>query len=381
MKRMIILFALSIFVLQSCSEGNSKDTKTQLAEYKTQRDDLNKKIEELEESLGETKEEKKVSVQVFKMQKTNFTKYVNMQSVVYSDKNSNLSAKLSGVITKINVEAGDFVQAGQVLIELDNSMQVRRLAEAKNRMEFIETVFKKQESIWNKKVGSEIDYLKAKNDFETMQKSIALIEEEIELLKLKAPFSGTVDMVMPKVGEALSPGMGAIVMSSNTNLEVRAEFPENYYSKIKKGDNAKVYFPDLDIDTLNLKVSNISETIDTKNRTMTAIIKIPNNLKDVKSNMTCVTKFATYHSDSAMVIPINIVQKENNKTFIYIAAKGKDGKNVSQKKYVTLGQDYNDKVEVLSGLSVDDMIITYGTNDVADQTLVEVSQVVANSNY
>lgn len=93
MKRMIILFALSIFVLQSCSEGNDQDTKTQLAEYKTQRDELNKKIEELEESLGKTKEDKKVSVQVFKIQKTNFTKYVNMQSVVYSDKNSNLSTK------------------------------------------------------------------------------------------------------------------------------------------------------------------------------------------------------------------------------------------------------------------------------------------------
>lgn len=381
MKKMIIILSLVAIIIQSCSSEAGEDPKTKLADLKKQKEAIEKEIATLESKLDIVEVDKKVPVQVMKLNRQEFTKFVNMQSVVYSDKNSNLSTKLSGVITNINVEPGDFVQAGQVLLELDNSIQKRRLAEAKNKFEFIETVFKRQESIWNKKVGSEIDYLKAKNDYETMQKSIALIEEEIDLLKLKAPFAGTVDMVLPKIGEALSPGMGAVVMSSTANLEVRAEFPENYYSKIKKGNNVKVYFPDLDNDTLDLKISSISETIDTKNRTMTAIIKIPNKVKDVKPNMTCVTKFATYKTDSAIVIPINLVQKENDKTFVYVAVKGSDGKTKSEKRFVTIGNDYNDKVEVVSGLKADELLITYGANDVAENTIIEVSQVVENSNY
>ena len=197
MKKLFIAIAIITILVQSCTNEASENAQNKLVELKKQKEQLEKEIAKLEEKLGVTKEDKKIPVEVLELHKTNFTKYVNMQSVVYSNKSSNISPKMSGVITKINIEPGEYVQQGQVLIELDNSMQLRRLEEAKNSLEFIETIFKKQEAIWNKKVGSEIDYLKAKNDFETMKKRIAIIEEEINMLKIKAPYSGIVDNVLP----------------------------------------------------------------------------------------------------------------------------------------------------------------------------------------
>ena len=381
MKNLIIAFAIITILVQSCTNEASENPQNKLVELKKQKEKLEIQIAKLEEKLGVTKEEKKVPVEVIKLKKQDFTKYVNMQSVVYSNKNSNVSPKMAGVITKVNVEPGDYVQQGQVLIELDNSMQQRRLEEAKNSLEFIETVYKKQEAIWNKKVGSEIDYLKAKNDLESMKRRIAIIEEEIDMLKIKAPYSGIVDNVLPKVGEAVSPGMGVVSLSSNSDLEVRAEFPENYIGSFKKGDNVLVYFPDLDTDTLTLKISSISQVIDTKNRTMTAIVKIPNNLNDVRPNMTCITKFSTYSNDSTFVIPINLVQRDNNQEFVYLAVKDSDGNYTTDKRVIKTGEDYNDKVEVIYGLKESDLLITFGANDVSDDSKIDITQISEKSNY
>lgn len=380
MKKILMVFCAFVLLLQSCTDEKSNNLESKLKDLKTKRDALNEEIIDLETKLG-VNEVKNISVEALNLKKEKFVKYVNMQSVVYSDKNSNLSPKMGGIVTKINVEPGSSVSAGQVLLELDNSIQLKKLAEAKNRMEFIETIYNKQKSIWEKKVGSEIEYLKAKNDYESMKRGIALIEEEIDMLKLKAPFSGVVDIVNAKVGEAIAPGLGVVLMSSNTGLEVRTEFPENYINNIRRGMDVVVEFPDLGIEPLNLKIASVSGSVDQKDRTLTAVTKLPSNLKDIRSNMTCVAKFSTYTADSTIVIPINLVQKQNNKDYVFIVGKSKDGKSISVKKEVKLGQNYNDKVEVLSGLTDGDMLITYGVENIKDNSLIEVSQVVEKSNY
>jgi RND family efflux transporter MFP subunit len=380
MKKILMVFCAFVLLLQSCTDEKSNNLESKLKDLKTKRDALNEEITDLETKLG-VNEVKNISVEALNLKKEKFVKYVNMQSVVYSDKNSNLSPKMGGIVTKINVEPGSSVSAGQVLLELDNSIQLKKLAEAKNRMEFIETIYNKQKSIWEKKVGSEIEYLKAKNDYESMKRGIALIEEEIDMLKLKAPFSGIIDIINAKVGEAIAPGLGVVLMSSNTGLEVRTEFPENYINNIRRGMDVVVEFPDLGIEPLNLKITSVSGSVDKKDRTLTAIIKLPSNIKDLRSNMTCVAKFSTYTAENTIVIPINLVQKSNESTYIYVVGKSKDGKTISQKREVKLGQNYNDKVEVLSGLNEGDQLITYGAEGVKDNSLIEVSQVVKNSNY
>ncbi len=380
MKKILMVFCAFVLLLQSCTDEKSNNLESKLKDLKTKRDALNEEIIDLETKLG-VNEVKNISVEALNLKKEKFVKYVNMQSVVYSDKNSNLSPKMGGIVTKINVEPGSSVSAGQVLLELDNSIQLKKLAEAKNRMEFIETIYNKQKSIWEKKVGSEIEYLKAKNDYESMKRGIALIEEEIDMLKLKAPFSGIIDIINAKVGEAIAPGLGVVLMSSNTGLEVRTEFPENYINNIRRGMDVVVEFPDLGIEPLNLKITSVSGSVDKKDRTLTAIIKLPSNIKDLRSNMTCVAKFSTYTAENTIVIPINLVQKSNESTYIYVVGKSKDGKTISQKREVKLGQNYNDKVEVLSGLNEGDQLITYGAEGVKDNSLIEVSQVVKNSNY
>jgi RND family efflux transporter MFP subunit len=391
----IISIALLTFLLASCSEDlqfsgmnaiqkleyleaqfENLDTtkkesyKSYIIQTKNDIVALDAKLTELKKKLGE--EKKLEPVEVTTLEKTNFKRFVSIQSLVESDRNSMVSPKMSGVVTKINVDEGDYVKQGQVLIELDNSIQLRRLAQAENSLSFIETIYEKQKRVWEKKVGSEIDYLKAKNDYENMLENIKLIEEEIDMLKVKAPFSGTVDQVMPKVGEALSPGFGAVRLVSNEGLQIKVDFAENYLTNFKKGDPVQVYFPDLDQDTINLKISSISRSIDSKKRTVSAFIDIPSKYKGVQPNMTCITKFNDYSKDSTIVIPLNLVQKGQDNKYVFLADKNNEGKDIAVRKEIKTGEAYRDLIVVTGGLNVGDLLITTGESTVQNGKEIEI---------
>lgn len=347
-----------------------KEYKKKLTSIEKDLASLSGDLNDLKKQLGEKK--KLEPVEVIELKRTNFDRYVSLQSTVESDQNSMISPKMSGVVTKINVNEGSYVKEGDILIELDNSIQLRRLAQAKNQLSFIETVYKKQKRVWEKKVGSEIDYLKAKNDYENMLDNIKLIKEELDMLQVKAPFNGTVDQVIPKVGEAVSPGFGAVRLVSNSGLQIKVDFAENYITNFKKGDRVDVYIPDAGIDTLNLTINSISNAIDANKRTVTAFINLPSRYSQIKPNMTAITKFNDYSLDSAIVVPLNLVQRSSDDKYIFVAEKNGDGSFKATRRKVETGESYRDLIVVSSGLKEGDMIISTGGSNVREGKLVEI---------
>lgn len=341
-----------------------EDYKKLLIAAKNDLTSINAQLTALKKKLGEDK--KREPVEVSKISRNDFNRFVSIQSIVESDNNSMVAPKMAGVITAIYVDEGQYVKKGTVLAELDNSIQTRRLNQAKNQLSFIETIYEKQKRVWEKKVGSEIEYLKAKNDYENMLESIKLIEEEIDMLKIKAPFDGIVDQVMPKVGEAASPGFGIIRLVSNAGLQIKVDFAENYLTNFKKGDPVDVYFPDLNMDTIQLKISSISKAIDAKKRTVTASIDVPSKYSEIKPNMTCVTRFNDFSLDSAIVIPLNLIQTSNNEKFVFVATNNASGDPIAKMKNVKTGEAYQDLIVVSEGLTEGDMLITSGENMVRD---------------
>lgn len=365
-----LFLIVSIVLLISACEVSKED---QLKQKKSQLITLQNEIANLESEIGIVKEEKRIPVEAMQVNLKNFQRYVSIQSTVESDRNSTLSPQMAGIVRQVLVQEGDLVKQGQTLVKIDDSIQQRRLSEAKNRLEFIQTLFDRQKRVWEQKAGSEIEYLKAKNDLESMQKSIQIIEEEIEMLKLKAPFNGLVDRVNIKVGEMLSPGMPAIQLTSNSGLKVRAELSENYLTSFKTGDEVEIIFPDLDDKSITLPISSISRSIDAKDRVLNVFINIPGN-KEIQPNMLCVTKLNDLSIDSALVVPINIVQNDGSGNYLYVAKENADGKLVAKKTKVKAGESYKDEIVITEGLDTDDMVITVGSLMLNDGDLIELTK-------
>ncbi len=367
MKNILIVFAL-MSVIAACSSGKSSDKKAELEKLKKEQADLQEKITKLQTELAASgnmdanvkPKEIAVSAAAYNV----FVHYVEVQAKVDADENVAVSAEAPGTITKINVKAGDKVSKGSVLAELDVASSLKGIEESQNTLDFAKTMYDKRKALWDQKVGSEADYLKAKNDYESAQKRIATLRQGLEMMRIKSPINGTVDEVDIKVGQAVQPGSQAIRVVNLSNLKVKAEVAESYIAKVKQGNEVMMVFPDLDKE-IKTKLNYAGKVIDPVNRTFHVEVNVNDKTIDLHPNMVAVLKIADYQSPKAFSVPVNLVQNSGESSYIFVAEGNKD-KAIAKRRTVTVGRNYNGNVEILSGLNEGDNIITTGYQDLVD---------------
>ncbi len=367
MKNILIVFAL-ISVIAACSSGKSSDKKAELEKLKKEQADLQEKITKLQAELAASGnidanvKPKEIAVTAAAYQP--FVHYVEVQAKVDADENVAVSAEAPGTITKINVKAGDKVSKGAILAELDVASSLKGIEESQNTLDFAKTMYDKRKALWDQKVGSEADYLKAKNDYESAQKRIATLRQGIEMMRIKSPINGTVDAVDIKVGQAVQPGSQAIRVVNLSNLKVKAEVAESYIAKVKQGNEVVMVFPDLDKE-VKTKLSYAGKVIDPVNRTFHVEVNVNDKTIDLHPNMVAVLKIADYQSPKALSVPVNLVQSSGESSYIFVAEGNKD-KAIAKRRTVTVGRNYNGSIEIISGLNEGDNIITTGYQDLVD---------------
>lgn len=356
----------------SCSEDATSEgsVEARLKKLEQKRAEIDEQIASLKEQIGTT--EKAVPVEMTPLTSSSFSHFTTVFGVVESDKNINMNPKSMGLIKKIYVQEGQRVKQGQLLAQIDNELLQKNLKAAKDSYEFIKVVYEKQKSVWDKKVGSEVAFLKAKNDKETMENNIAILEEQIANTRIVAPFSGVIDKIYVKEGETAAPSMPAFHLVSESNLKIKADISESVASKLKVGEKAKVIFPDLDIDTLNLKISAISQSIDLSNRTVSVYVDLPQSVySKVKPAMLAVTEFRTAQVNDAFTLPTNIIQQEGTVDYVMVAVKNTKDQLIAKKKIIVKGNSFNGQTEIIGGIKKGDMIITVGFENLQDGDLVK----------
>ncbi|MFA7325091.1 MAG: efflux RND transporter periplasmic adaptor subunit [Candidatus Kapaibacterium sp.] len=375
-KNIIVLMIMSISLFAvSCSESANSEISIEerLKKLESERADLDTKIADLRLQLGTV--EKTVPVEVMDLNKNPFSHYTSVYGEVQSDQDVNMNPKAMGVVSNVSVQEGQRVSKGQLLAQIDNQMVLKRLKEAKDSYEFIKTVFEKQKGVWEKNVGSEVDFLKAKNDKESMENRIAILNEELSNMRITAPFSGVIDKIYIKEGETASPSAPAFHLVSESNLKVKTDISEAVARKLKKGDKANIIFPDLEIDTLNLTISAISQSIDRVNRTVSIYVDLPKSVySKVKPAMLATVKFKTAEIEDAITLPTNLIQQEGTTEYVLVASKNKNQKLEAAKKIIVKGKTYNGVTEIIGGLKLDDKIISVGYENVREGDLIKTSQ-------
>ncbi|WP_347157354.1 efflux RND transporter periplasmic adaptor subunit [Pontibacter chitinilyticus] len=367
---------LSLF---ACNKGVDKEA--QLAQLKEEQADIQSQIAALETELkseGKTVavEKKTVPVSVTAVAPDTFRHYLQVQGKVDFDQNVLVSAKVPGVLTSVRVERGDKVGKGQTMATIDAMLVEQSIAELQTRLDLARIAYEKQQNLWNQKIGTEMQYLTAKNNKEALERSLATLRQQRDQYNVKAPISGVVDEVIPNTGEAVSPGVGIIRVVNTQGGKIVAEVSEAYLSKINKGDEATVYFPDLDKE-VKTTVNVVSQYINPNSRTFTVELRMKNRQQvALRPNLVAVVRIQDYKNENAVVIPVNLVQNNGNAGYVYVAVP--DGKRyVARRKQVETGMAYNGKVEVLNGLSPDDKIITSGYLSLNDGQPVVFDQTAA----
>lgn len=353
MKKIVIITGV-ISLLIACSKP--VDKKAELDALKKQEAELKSKIATLEAELASTDTSQKgiaVAVQLLKAE--TFKNYIDVQGRVDADENVALSTEMPGTITKINVKPGDEVHAGQVLAETDAKAINQQISDLQTNADLVNQIYEKQKNLWEQKIGTEVQYLQAKTNKESMEKKMAALQEQLRMTKIISPISGTVDAVDVKIGQAVAPGVPAIRVINFSNLKVKADVAETYASKVKRGSEVIVYFPDMN-DSIVTKVNFVARAINPATRTFMVEVLLDNK-KEYHPNMVARLNLNDYQSsEPTIIIPVRTIQKdENNATFVYVAENG-----VAKKRVVSLGKEYSGKAEIKSGLKENDLLVTLG---------------------
>jgi RND family efflux transporter MFP subunit len=360
--RILAAFALLV-VAVACNSNQASDKSARLAELRKQQAEISEEIKKLERELQESGEITVASkaVLVTPIEKGEFKSYIEVQGRVDARENVDVNAKSMGIIKNIYVKVGQQVSKDQVLAELDNEPYKKSIAELKSQLAFAKTLFEKRENLWKQKIGSELEYLSAKNQKESLELSLASLNEQLEMTRIKAPIAGMIDEVGIKIGQAVQPGIPTFKVVNYNDLRVVAELAESHISKVKQGDKVKLLFKDLNKE-VDAEISFVAKTINQINRTFRVEVALQAGSRDYYPNMITQLRINDYTNPDAIVIPVNIIQRSENGDFVFVAIqKGKQ--KVAEKRNITTGKAYGDQIEVVSGLSAGDQVITTGYSD------------------
>ncbi len=374
MKKLIAILIISSFI--ACGKTNEpKAIKAKISEYKEQISALQDKIDKLEKTLEKQGVETKQIVQLRVKSQTiaagHFAHFVEASASLEAVNSAFISPEISGQIQTIHVQEGQFVQKGQLLVSLNSDIIQSNIKELETSLELAKTVFSKQEELWSQKIGSEIQYLEAKNNKESLESKLNSLYIQRSKSRIKAPISGIVDVISVKKGELAMPGVQIIQMVNIGNFYVNADVSEKFISAVKKGNPVTVNFPTYPNWSIDTKVYRIGNIINQANRTFTLQARIKNIDSKLKPNMLAVVRFQDFEMTDALVVPSIIIKEDFKGKYLYVIEA--NSKPVARKKYVKTSLSNDEGTIITEGLTVGERVIIEGYNLVKDGMDVEIS--------
>lgn len=367
MNKKIILSGIAVLLFACQPQNNLDKQKAKLDKLKKQQTELAEKIKTLEQEIASQdtsqKNSKVVDVGVTPVTLQPFSSFVEIQGRIDADQNVTISPQTPGIVKSIYAREGDVVTVGQVLAELDDAVLRQSVEEVKTALTLATDLYNKQKNLWDQKIGSEIQYLTAKTNKESMEDRLKTLNQQLDMYKIKSPINGTVDEVDLKLGQPSAPGAPAFRIVNLNSLKAKADVSETYAGKIREGNDVIVFLPDINKE-INSKISFVGKTISTMNRTFGVLVNLQSS-PDYHPNMIAILKIVDYKTDNAIVLPINVVQNSEDGNYVFVAVG--EGNNITaHKQIIKLGRSYYGNVEVTDGLKEGDRVITAGYQDVED---------------
>jgi len=355
-----------LFIMFSCSS----DKQAQLVKLKQEQINITDKIKTLETEIRAGQKDV-VNPDDFKfigvtdVKSNEFNHFIKVQGKLDGDLNAAVFAEAPGTISAKYADVGQHVVKGQVLAQIDDQQYKSQLEGLETQYKFASDMFDKQKRLWDQKIGSEVQYLQSKTTKESLERQIASLKQQTDKFKIKSPIEGTIEECNIKVGGVVSPDprLAAYRVVEFKNLKVTAEVSEAYSSKVQIGDKLIVSFPDVN-KQLETEVTFVSKYINPVNRTFLIETKVT-NVPDLKANMIAIIQINDYHSDKAVLIPMNVIQTDLSGSYVYVI-RPKDKFSISVKQAVEIGTSYNGVAEIVKGLAVGDKVISVGFQELID---------------
>lgn len=379
MKQIAVIISLSLLV--ACSPGGIDKKKAELDSYRQKVEEYNQKITELEAELNNELDIERADpeatellpVEIKEMSPEIFARYFEVTGVMEALKDAYISPEINGQIQTIAVERGSRVRKGELILKLNTDVTEKTIEEVETSLDLAKRIYSKQEELWEQNIGSEIQYLEAKNGMESLEARLATLQQQLEMAHVSAPFSGIIDDIMVKEGELASPGIFLVHLVNLSTMRVSAHVSESYLPSVSQGDQVELRFPAYPDRVMKANVTRLGEVIDPQTRTFTLEVEMKNAGEKLKPNMLTSVRIQDYRNEQAMVVPSFILRQDFNGIFLFKVAE-ENGVSKAQKFYVKRGITVQDQTMITEGLSSGDRVVTKGFNLVSDGTPLRIVQ-------
>lgn len=386
MKKLLPFFILAVLLAVGCGpapqaedsipqdlEGKRaylKAKKSELQELTRVIATLESQIDSLDPNL---RVEKGQLVTTISVGRKDFKHYVEIQGSVQADNLVDVTSEAAGRITRLLVKEGDAVSAGQLVAELDLEQINKQMAELEKSLELATTVYQRQSRLWEQNIGSEIQYLEAKNSKERLEKSMETLKFQLEKANIYAPASGVVEREILQSGEVAMPGAPIVQILNTNKLKVVVDVPENYLRAVRPGETVEVEFPALD-QKQTARVGLIGRTIDPANRTF----KVEANISGVngllKPNLLAMMLINDFEEKDVVTVPLETVQQEvSGQKFVFVVGDDTNGK-VAKKVYVQTGRSYEGEIVINEGLQGGEELIMEGARGLVENAMIQIQE-------
>jgi RND family efflux transporter MFP subunit len=365
---------LTVAFMISCNSNNSipetpDEIKKQINEYRSEIKKITRKIEKLNKKLSliETGEKNTATVKVnsIVVKPEVFRHYFTATGSVEAINEAYVSPEINGQIESMYVEEGDKVDKGEVMAKLKTDIIEKNIEEVKINLKLAKITFEKQQELWNKKIGSEIQYLQTKNNYESLKTRLETLMTQYNLAFIKSPITGYVDNVSQKTGELAIPGKVMFHIVNLDNLKIKAKVSEVYLPSIKQGDKLRILFPAFADISINSIIYRIGQVINKSDRTFDVESRINNINNKIKPNLLATLVINDYTRPEAITVPSHIIREDLKGFYLYVI-EDVNGTAKAVKRYIETGKSYKDKTEIIKGLVAGERVITDGYNNVSD---------------
>ena len=362
MKNMFFLLILTIVFSCDTSVKESQsltELRVKKASLIEQMDRIGTELKDIEMAISELDTLKKLmAVTSIKAEIKDFNHYIEVQGTVKADQTIELHAEMGGTVTAILVKEGQNVSKGQILATLDSDVIDSSVLQLNTQLALATTTFERQARLWEQNIGSEIQYLQAKAQKESLENNMKSLKAQARKMKITAPFSGIIDQIFAKTGEQTSPQMPFLRLVNLNKVYVESEVTETYLKAIKKGTEVLLNFSSIGV-SIESSISQVGNFINPNNRSFKTRIDLENPNNELKANLLADIKINDFKA-TGIVIPSRLVQKDSNdQTFVYtIEPNGSNHKVI--KTYLTEAMNYNNLSFISEGLLPTSILVDKG---------------------
>jgi membrane fusion protein, multidrug efflux system len=372
------LFSILLF---ACN--NEQDRQENLKSLYHKRDSLRElfnsvsvQLRDLENTLAQLDtsiQQRSILVSTQQIEPKKFEHFIEIHGVVESEKNAVINAETSGIIKSIRVNKGQKVEKGQVLVVLDADLIQKNIEEVETAYELANTLFQRQEKLWKQNIGSEIQYLEAKNRKQSLEQKLTTLRAQRDMAIVKAPFSGIVDEIFPKEGEMASPMAPLLRIINGEKFYVTADVPEGYLNSIKTGNEVHAKFPSINKE-IRSKIDRVGQFINPSNRTFKIQINLDNSAGELRPNLLSVMMVKTFESDSAIVVPSGAIQQDASGVEYVFVVQRNSPATFAKRVNVKTGRSAKGATMIESGLNGTEELIIEGARGLKENEKIEIAK-------